>query len=173
MVPSDSDENVSKARARRMNRNARIFCFLVFTLAALGGCSSEPPAKDSKKAGTPLDRIQGKAQVLVESNGTTDTALNAGGPSVYLSEGMHRYRLFRSEECRDSAGQNPGKSPSPGGIERDDRYRSERRWTFCVPFGRHASLPPVPIARKPGLRWTESREKPKSWWNRTGRPIPL
>jgi hypothetical protein len=77
-----------------MNRNARIFCFLVFTLAALGGCSSEPPAKDSKKAGTPLDRIQGKAQVLVESNGTTDTALNAGGPSVYLSEGMHRYRLF-------------------------------------------------------------------------------
>ena len=77
-----------------MNSNARTLCFLVLTLAALGGCSSEPPAKDSKKAGTPLDRIQGKAQVLVESNGTTDTALNAGGPSVYLSEGMHRYRLF-------------------------------------------------------------------------------
>jgi hypothetical protein len=30
----------------------------------------------------------------VESSGTTDAALNAGGPSVYLSEGMHRYRLF-------------------------------------------------------------------------------
>src|ERR1035438_1240007 len=77
-----------------MNHNTRTLCFLVLTLAALGGCSSEPPAKDSKKAGTPLDRIQGKAQVLVESGGTTDAALNAGGPSVYLWEGTHRYRLF-------------------------------------------------------------------------------
>src|ERR1035438_1014204 len=77
-----------------MNRNARIFCFLVLTLAALGGCSSEPPAKESKKAGTAPDRIQGKAQVLVESSGATDAALNAGGPSVYLWEGAHRYRLF-------------------------------------------------------------------------------
>src|ERR1035438_9751841 len=78
-----------------MNRNARIFCFLVLTLAALGGCSSEPPAKESKKAGTAPDRIQGKAQVLVESEGgASDAALNAGGPSVYLWEGTHRYRLF-------------------------------------------------------------------------------
>ena len=77
-----------------MNRNARIFCFLVLTLAALGGCSSKPSAKESKKAETALDRIQGKAQVLVESGGATDAALNAGGPSVYLWEGAHRYRLF-------------------------------------------------------------------------------
>ena len=77
-----------------MNRNARIFCFLVLTLAALGGCSSEPSANESKKAGTALDKIQGKAQVLVESGGATDAALNAGGPSVYLWEGTHRYRLF-------------------------------------------------------------------------------
>ena len=77
-----------------MNRNARIFCFLALTLAALGGCSSEPTAKESKKAGTAPDKIQGKAQVLVESSGATDAALNAGGPSVYLWEGAHRYRLF-------------------------------------------------------------------------------
>ncbi|MGD0868707.1 MAG: hypothetical protein ABSB88_04085 [Bryobacteraceae bacterium] len=77
-----------------MNRNARIFSFLVLTLAALGGCSSKPPAKESKKAGTALDRIQGKAQVLVESAGASDAALNADGPSVYLWEGAHRYRLF-------------------------------------------------------------------------------
>ena len=76
-----------------MNRNARIFCFLVLTLAVLGGCSSEPPAK-SKKAEAALDRIQGKAQVLAESGGATDAALNAGGPSVYLWEGTRRYRLF-------------------------------------------------------------------------------
>ena len=74
-----------------MNRNASNFCFLVLTLAVLGGCSSEPPSKESKKA---LDKIQGKAQVLVESSGATDAALNAGGPSVYLWEGTRRYRLF-------------------------------------------------------------------------------
>ncbi|MGB7761463.1 MAG: hypothetical protein WBL61_16655 [Bryobacteraceae bacterium] len=77
-----------------MNRNARIFCFLVLTLAALSSCSSGPPAKESKKAGTAPDRIQGKAQVLVVAGGATDAALNAGGPSVFLWEGMHRYRLF-------------------------------------------------------------------------------
>jgi hypothetical protein len=76
-----------------MNRNARIFCFLVIALAALGGCSSQQAAKESKKAATVLDKIQGKAQVL-DSAGAADAALNAGGPSVYLAEGMHRYRLF-------------------------------------------------------------------------------
>jgi hypothetical protein len=77
-----------------MNRNARIFCFLVLTLAALAGCSSKPSADVSKKAETALDKIQGKAQVLTESGGASDAALNAGGPSVYLWEGANRYRLF-------------------------------------------------------------------------------
>ncbi len=77
-----------------MNRNACIFCFLVLTLAASGGCSSEPSTKDAKKARTAPDRIVGKAQVLVESGGTSDAALNAGGPSVYLWDGPRRYRLF-------------------------------------------------------------------------------
>ena len=77
-----------------MNRNARIFCFLVLTLAGLGGCSSEPPAKESKKAATAPDKIQGKAQVLLDETTATDAALNAGGPSVYLWEGVRRYRLF-------------------------------------------------------------------------------
>jgi len=76
-----------------MNRNAYISCFLVLTLAGLGGCSSEPSAKDSKKAGTAPDKIQGKAQVLAEST-AADAALNAGGPSLYLWEGVRRYRLF-------------------------------------------------------------------------------
>ena len=77
-----------------MNRNARIFCFLILTLAALIGCSSKPSAQDSKKAETALDKIQGKAQVLTESGGASDSALNAGGPSVYLWVGARRYRLF-------------------------------------------------------------------------------
>jgi hypothetical protein len=77
-----------------MNRNARICCFLILTLAALIGCSSKPSAQDSKKAETALDKIQGKAQVLTESGGASDAALNAGGPSVYLWVGARRYRLF-------------------------------------------------------------------------------
>jgi len=76
-----------------MNRNAYIFCFLLLTLVALGGCSSKPPVKESEKAGSARDKIQGKAQVLKELN-ATDAALNAGGPSVYLWEGVRRYRLF-------------------------------------------------------------------------------
>jgi hypothetical protein len=77
-----------------MSRNTRIFCLFVLTLAALGGCSSQPPANESQKAGTKFDRIQGKSQVLPESGGATDAALNAGGPSVFLLEGERRYRLF-------------------------------------------------------------------------------
>jgi len=77
-----------------MNSNVRISCFLVLTLAALVGCSGERSAKDSKKAAIPLDKIQGKAQVLVESGGATDSALNAGGSSIYLWQGQRRYRLF-------------------------------------------------------------------------------
>jgi len=77
-----------------MNRNARIFCFIALTLAALGGCSSGPPANEAKKAGTAPDKIQGKVQVMVEAGGAADAAMNAGGPSMYLREGDHRYRLF-------------------------------------------------------------------------------
>jgi hypothetical protein len=76
-----------------MNRNTFSFSFLVLTLAGLGGCSSKPPAKESKKALTAPDKIQGKAQVMSEST-MTEAAMNAGGPSVYLVEGMHRSRLF-------------------------------------------------------------------------------
>jgi hypothetical protein len=77
-----------------MNRNACIFGCLVLTLGALGGCSSQP-ANDAKKAARPLDKIQGKAQVLIEQGGTTDMALNGGGSSsIYLWQGLRRYRLF-------------------------------------------------------------------------------
>jgi len=77
-----------------MNRKWGISFSLVLTLAAFCGCSSKPSANEAKKAARPLDKILGKAQVLVESGGTMDSALNAGGSSVYLWEGMHRYRLF-------------------------------------------------------------------------------
>jgi hypothetical protein len=76
-----------------MNRSACTFCFLV-TVLAWSGCSSQPSAEASKKAAAPLDKIQGKAQVLTEPANATDAALNADGPSVYILEGTRRYRLF-------------------------------------------------------------------------------
>lgn len=76
-----------------MNRNIFSVSFLVLTLVGLGGCSSKPPANESKKALSAPDKIQGKAQVMSEST-MTEAAMNAGGPTVYLVESMHRYRLF-------------------------------------------------------------------------------
>jgi len=76
-----------------MISKVRVYCFLALTVAALSGCSSGPPANESKKA-APLDKIQGKAQIMAGSNGAADAALNAGGPSLYLWEGTQRYRLF-------------------------------------------------------------------------------
>lgn len=75
-----------------MNRNSRLLGMLVLALAGLVGCSSQQAAKETKQV--PLDKIQGKAQVLTESTNATDAALNAGGQSVYLWQGLRRYRLF-------------------------------------------------------------------------------
>ena len=77
-----------------MYRNVYVFYFLLLTLAGLGGCSSGPSANESKKAATPLDKIQGKAEQVPSESTATDAALNAGGPSVYLVDGLRRYRLF-------------------------------------------------------------------------------
>lgn len=81
-------------RARRMSRNTYIFSFLLVTLVALDGCSSSPSANEAKKAAVPIDRIQGKVDVVIDPPGTGDGALNAGGPSLYLWEGKKRYRLY-------------------------------------------------------------------------------
>jgi hypothetical protein len=74
-----------------MTRNTYVLCLFVLTLAGLAGCSSEPPAK---QAAVVPDKIQGKALVVVNESIASETALNAGGPSVYLVEGLNRYRLF-------------------------------------------------------------------------------
>ncbi len=84
-----------------MNRNAYISSFLVLALAGLVGCSSQPAAKESQKAA--LHKIQGKAQVMPEAT-AADGALNAGGPTVYLSDGLKRYRLFFNKAVEVEAG---------------------------------------------------------------------
>jgi len=69
------------------------FCFLALILG-LGGCSSGPSTKESKSAAKAPDKIQGKVQEMARETTATDVALNAGGPSIYLLDGLHRYRLF-------------------------------------------------------------------------------
>src|SRR5580698_10426664 len=80
-----------ETRARTMTRNRYLFCFPVLAVAGLAGCSSTPTAKP---VAVTLDKIQGKAIVLLNETTTLDAALNAGGPSVYLVDGLKRYRLF-------------------------------------------------------------------------------
>jgi hypothetical protein len=75
-----------------MNRNACFF--LVLTLGGLVGCSRGPSAKEAKQAAKAPDKIQGTVQEILTESTATDVALNAGGPSVYLLDGLHRYRLF-------------------------------------------------------------------------------
>ena len=85
-----------------MTRNMYVFCFLVLTLAGLGGCSSEP---STRQAATAPDKIQGKALVLLTESTALDAALNAGGPSVYLLDGLNRYRLFFNKAFQVESGQ--------------------------------------------------------------------
>src|SRR3954469_25286991 len=76
-----------------MNRNTGSFCLLVL-VAGLGGCSSGPATTESKKPAIATEKIQGKAQILLAETSAADAALNAGGQSVYLWDGVRRYRLF-------------------------------------------------------------------------------
>jgi hypothetical protein len=86
-----------------MYRDAYILYFLVLTLAGLSGCSKSSDKGPAKAAAAP-DKIQGKAQVNLDDNTATDAAMNAGGPSVYLIDGLHRYRLFFNKPFEIAAG---------------------------------------------------------------------
>jgi len=78
-----------------MYRNVYVLCLLVLTLGALDSCSSGPSAtNDSRKAAVAPDKIQGTAKVAEWEASPADAAMNAGGPSVYLVNGLKRYRLF-------------------------------------------------------------------------------
>jgi len=84
-----------------MTRNTYVFCFLVLALAGLAGCSSNPPAKQAAAA---PDKIQGKAQIAANETTESEASLNAGGPSVYLVDGLNRYRLFFNKPFPVEAG---------------------------------------------------------------------
>jgi hypothetical protein len=94
-----------------MNRNAYIVSLVVLTLAGFTGCSSKP-AGESKAPAIPVDKIQGKVQVNISETSAQDAAMNAGGPSVYLWQGMRRYRLFFNTPYTV----NPGKEYEVEGV---------------------------------------------------------
>jgi hypothetical protein len=83
-----------------MLRNAHLFSCLILALSGLAGCSNQPPAKP---AAAP-DKIQGKAQVNLDETTALDASLNAGGPSVYLVDGLNRYRLFFNKPIQVDTG---------------------------------------------------------------------
>ena len=77
-----------------MSRQFRILCVVLFGVAVWSACSGSQADKQSAAASIPLEKIQGKAQKLIEQAGATDAALNAGGESIYIWVGLRRYRLF-------------------------------------------------------------------------------
>ena len=77
-----------------MHRNVYLSCLVVSMAAALGACSSAPSSGTSGKTAAAPDKIQGKALIADWESTAADSALNGGGPSVYLVDGLHRYRLF-------------------------------------------------------------------------------
>jgi hypothetical protein len=91
-----------KPRVRTITRNRHGLSFLIFSLAGLAGCSSQPPAKQTTAA---PDKIQGKALTVLTETSASDAALNAGGPSVYLVDGLNRYRLFFNQALEVKLGQ--------------------------------------------------------------------
>jgi len=92
-----------------MTRDMYVFCFLALAIAGSAGCSSEPAAK---QAAPPADKIQGKSLVALNEATALDAALNAGGPSVYLIDGLNRYRLFFNKAFEVQ----PGKEYSAEGV---------------------------------------------------------
>lgn len=83
-----------------MNRSAYASCYLLLGLCGLIGCSKSPP----KQAAPPPDKIQGKAQVALSETTQLDASINGGGPTVYLIDGLNRYRLFFDKAVPVDAG---------------------------------------------------------------------
>ena len=92
-----------------MTRNTCFFSVLILAFGGLAGCSSEPVAK---QVAPPPDKIHGTALVMLDETTALDSALNAGGPSAYLVDGLNRYRLFFNKTFQI----DPGKAYTAEGV---------------------------------------------------------
>jgi hypothetical protein len=100
-----------------MYRRACLPCLVLTTLAVtLGtGCSGNSSSGGTETANKApaiqFDKIQGKVQIQ-EQPSSADAAMNAGGPAVFLWEGVRRYRLFFKSRTEVE----PGKKYAAEGI---------------------------------------------------------
>lgn len=76
-----------------MNQSRCCTWFLVLAVAGLASCSSDKSAKDGKQPAVVLHHVTGKLQSVSATTGA-DAALNAGGDTLYIRDGVKRYRLF-------------------------------------------------------------------------------
>jgi hypothetical protein len=67
--------------------------WLLVLAAGLAGCGGQNSTKEGKPPAAALHQIRGVLQAVPASTGA-DSALNAGGDSLYLRQGVKRYRLF-------------------------------------------------------------------------------
>jgi hypothetical protein len=67
--------------------------FLFLGVAGLGACSGDKHSPDAKKTAVTMHQLKGTLLSVPASTGT-DAALNAGGDSLYIRNGVRRYRLF-------------------------------------------------------------------------------
>lgn len=77
-------------------RNLCLPCLVALLLTGCSGGSSSSSTTGSQaanKAPVKLDKIQGKVQLQMQA-APSEAALNEGGPSVFLWEGVRRYRLY-------------------------------------------------------------------------------
>jgi hypothetical protein len=97
-----------------MGESRRVHFFLAaLAIAGMAACSSGPRAKQASKSEAPLDKIQGKIQLLAQGAGSADARLNEGQPVLYLWQGVRRYTLF----FRKPADIVPGKEYAVEGID--------------------------------------------------------
>ncbi len=100
-----------------MYRRACLPCLVLVTLTVTigAGCSSNSGGAGSETANqtsaVKFDKVQGKVQIQ-EQPSSADAAMNAGGPAVFLWEGVRRYRLFFKSRTEVE----PGKKYAAEGI---------------------------------------------------------
>lgn len=66
---------------------------VVLAVAGLGGCGGEKSSKELKQTTVALHHIKGKMLTMPAAN-ASDAGLSAGGDSLFLIDGVRRYRLF-------------------------------------------------------------------------------
>jgi len=77
----------------KMNSKPMLSMLAAVAVGALIGCGGDKKAASEKSAARVLHQITGKLETSQATTGA-DSALNAGGDSLFIRNGVKRYRLF-------------------------------------------------------------------------------